>query len=1683
MVHVGTAGPANLGNHKTACKPSKGKTQKISDLFARKPRANLVPSTVSSAPLVDASTSSISAVGDDTSFVSSPSREPSPEADATAFGGDASVSPNYVPPEYPSTSDITGTSSDCVPNEAPTPASNWPLYNAFDNLRFKMEQIPASLTGDALAVFAGNPADYFPLDIQPAERDKLLHALLERVFGSHSWKYNMQSIRRFLYRGADGLDAFCTFFEYFVCEAEYPVKNILDIILFLEEGIDSEFPDGDSSFDTENEPHMIQTTASALDAGPRLFRTGKLERIFRPKECRGWMLMFPEGKNAHTSYPFGLHAESALPWGYEFLDGSFFLRADTCLRIFVGEEAQCESCTALPSNSNLQGILDRLRDGVHENSRLIFHPIANLVELNRRRAEQVREKKLLKLNDTRTVMRKMTTIDNQKELTMAIASGEIMRVNQVLCAGYRNGAGTKGLLELCRRAARGEYKPLNDEREMFIGLTLLRVAGARVAEIGHRALGLPSVTTLRRNTVIRPLLPSAGRPLVKEIEYNIDACLDAYPDEDDGRPRIVHQTLIIDEMATERRGRYDDRTNKVVGVCRAHEHKVPLEVETEHDLNTLCAELKKGSAHLAGEATVAALGTLSANPRQYNARPILFSADCKNESGPEHAVNVLRPLITAINNKSKRGNTTYRLLCAASDGESRRGKAFVIEFMKRPLAPESPIFPLLSGLEFMNFLVGDDDMTADKDAKHALKCLRNLTMRDAGIKIRGFRITPAIIKEHLRANGLIERSINALQNPNDKQDVILAFSLLKALWDLPDAPPNSSPIFRRAREALKIFGKLGYFLIMPYVCVDLDLATQLTYLSAAAHLLLDLFAHDNARTSFMPVQTFVNLMIMIKNVFFCVAKTKVDIPDGKFWLILLGTDRLEVLFGLIRSAVGPDSNVDLLQLASRSSGLCEIAVIMALHPEWDRAPRRLKLPAIGEAGTVLDSKFDHLNPTSWKGNTDVRHVTPLTCWIRGRHLIEEFLPDSRDGFERLARRGGDMLSPCGKPLVEIYDEEDVDAAYASLELEARFPLSAPTESPESEPTYAGDDDLEDAMGVEEPRGGFAVHMQFNGAQVSKAKALRLAMAGLTGPRASTDRTRRVASIPCYQDSGIFDDESQILGGPCLRINHPICTLVRCEEQLFLAIGSVNGLTFGSEKLQEVGLDLLADRDTKVSFEIMCLVRTTVEDDPTERHDWRWSHHMDKTFVNILGRLVQPLNPTLSIRTPSKPTYLFESSELMAFGATLLERLSREDLKHIPSGTRTESFPYRFQGKACFLCEHDSNGRSIDPEPQKCCSKCTPPVPLDISQGQRILEHCGAHLLYDSSINRQHEHCGLCMRPTPMCVFYLKKSNGKPQIDWDKSTCLLKVSIRYAVAAESSSASPCSNVSVICTLCGPKRSAVWKYNLEAHFRNVHQLHNPQSWPMSIGITDDEKTALKKIWDSRQEYPRPRNMKKKKNPLVISEAHSSRLAFRAAAFLKTRGDRQPTHYHLKPRAPLVQWSWRGPYPPAAVSDDDDDMPPPSLLLQRRRAVHRRIESEDETEDDHHQPLPRDASDLGTAQADGLQDEDIGTPLTTPQEIEQELAEIGKEPTVNVPIEAHNSSEPTLQTVEEQTVPAKRTRRAAKLLNLGGCDTCQQRITDAEKNDRSLVAECSKKGCETRWVGYTVSLRLYLTHRDTI
>ncbi len=237
-----------------------------------------------------------------------------------------------------------------------------------------------------------------------------------------------------------------------------------------------------------------------------------------------------------------------------------------------------------------------------------------------------------------------------------------------------------------------------------------------------------------------------------------------------------------------------------------------------------------------------------------------------------------------------------RMISIASDGETRRGGALVHLTGREELSPSSPIYSLISSLPLMNLLVGAGDVTADKDYRHVIKRLRNLLLRQRGVTILDTHITPAILKSHLRLEGHSEAHIRELFKPDDKQDVKLSYDLLKDIWTLP-ALSSDKPGVTSARNAIRILGRLCKYILYPYICIDLSLSEQLQYLSAAAHLNLVLFR--TAQKDFFPTLLFGDIEIMIKNTYFCVARSKVDNPDGVFYIILLGTDGLEKLFGIL----------------------------------------------------------------------------------------------------------------------------------------------------------------------------------------------------------------------------------------------------------------------------------------------------------------------------------------------------------------------------------------------------------------------------------------------------------------------------------------------------------------------------------------------------------------------------------------------------------------------------------------------------------------------------------------------------------------------------------------------------------------------------------------------------------------
>lgn len=198
------------------------------------------------------------------------------------------------------------------------------------------------------------------------------------------------------------------------------------------------------------------------------------------------------------------------------------------------------------------------------------------------------------------------------------------------------------------------------------------------------------------------------------------------------------------------------------------------------------------------------------------------------------------------------------------------------------------------------------------------------------------------------------------------------------------------------------------------------------------------------------------------------------------------------------------------------------------------------------------------------------------------------------------------------------------------------------------------------------------------------------------------------------------------------------------------------------------------------------------------------------------------------------------------------------------------------GKACFVCKHD--GKETDLIHHRKCSRCTPTVDLPKSP-QRVLEHGAGHSLFDINMNISSEPCGFCSRPSGVCIFYLKKGKGADtsiQIDYKRSTCPYLAKFSYSVAAVSSPSSPCSNVPVRCQWCPDSAPAVWKYNMPSHVKTKHSYvplaDNEHEWK----IGNSERHELKKLWDARYNVKASRKGSKKgKKPLVISDAHNSRL----------------------------------------------------------------------------------------------------------------------------------------------------------------------------------------------------------------
>jgi len=631
----------------------------------------------------------------------------------------------------------------------------------------------------------------------------------------------------------------------------------------------------------------------------------------------------------------------------------------------------------------------------------------------------------------------------------------------------------------------------------------------------------------------------------------------------------------------------------------------------------------------------------------------------------------------------------------ASDGESRRGKALANLCYVAPLAPSSPIYEQLIHLDLMDYFVGPDDITADKDYKHVFKRLRNAILRENGSFVRNVHLTRSLIRKHFKDTGMTDMHIKHVLDPTDKQDVVLAYTLLKDLWSLPVADPvSSTPTYINAREALRIYGELSYHLIYPYICVELSLSEQLEHLSAAIHLVLALYVLDDAQSHFIPNPLFVNIGTMVKNAFFCVAKAKVDHPNQPFFLVLLGTDRLESLFGILRTMVGNDTNLDTLQLALRITSTTEVSTILAKHPEWDRSPRRLCLPSVSKNLDDLSTSLDHIAPRTYR-HPDKLHpsnLTLATSWKCGRHSLEAKYPWITPILQAISStENASILAPYGANLVVRSLTGGTDDA-SQEEDTTSHRSDSPSCKPEVLDATSGMQELEDAVADSESHwrnsetsGQETVShtVQIGGITTKKSRALAQQFRYVTSA-SSTDRLRRVAQEGRFKTTGSVGFPHSKAGDahvdrdrPTLSIHQPIATVIECEGKLFLCIAEVNGLFLDHQPVDDIPISVLSEKISQVSYQGLRLVPSTYSDDRDGKHNWR-SKGFFCLSAKVPGALVLPVNPDVASHKLCDAFFLFNSSELMALATTLQDSIRRSHRNAIPPFKPSDSFPYREQ---------------------------------------------------------------------------------------------------------------------------------------------------------------------------------------------------------------------------------------------------------------------------------------------------------------------------------------------------------------------------------------------------------------------
>ncbi|KAI1781589.1 hypothetical protein LXA43DRAFT_1070016 [Ganoderma leucocontextum] len=1136
-------------------------------------------------------------------------------------------------------------------------------------------------------------------------------------------------------------------------------------------------------------------------------------------ECIGVRVEWTAG-SVWDTYPYHAHEHHAYPWEPIAIENRQWLRlrSTECTQRVAPPEAACEACLKVPRSTKFKAFLSRATDAPEETA----WPLLSQRQLLRRCMKLMSKYRVLqmkKLNFERRTSSLRRRLTDHQRLTKLIASHEYVRLTRILNISLTHGLGAPGIARQLEKAAAGVYTPRGHytEREMDLAFLSKSIGGPRLLHALCKAYGMAARSTLSKARKIPRVLPSIGVPTEHEVSLNISAMFDPTvkpvppPTATGQLPGMVLQ---VDGVAMEERCRYLRESRSIVGVCREHSVGIGMEVKDVESIKQVADALHNPDAelkcHYGKDGTVVAIAPY-ARADHYSAIPIVVSPSCKSEKGAQLA-RWLDMVVNVWEKHESGGKTHGNVWALATDGDSTYRAAKHKLCTTEVINPDSALGVLMHRLPGLNCEAGANMLIATCDPKHVIKCFATLLRNPSGISLpdRTVVYSSDVLDALKVLPHMSDSQARELLNPADKQNVPKAPTLFET--------PNAA---HRRRMVIFVGEVMGYF-VRPFITPTWDLSTQIRSLITFAHLLAALWSkHGNA---FFTGALYYDSQSIVKNLVITILRLKAIDPTLTFYLILEGTDRLELLFGDVRTQ-DHSRNFDILQLSEKLAVSTLISTIFERNPDLDRGHRRLSLKdAMG---------VDHINPKSWTGDVRVGRVDVDAEWARARSDANKFLVDTFGAsayvdFESLfAPRDHDLMRPRGEYVGVRPHPDD-----ARTELDESLPMQTAAESDsasddEGEPSDANADDVEDDGEVDESRLREPVGVDFDeflpnttdnsdedpgytNKDFLTIDGKDYWIGSIVTAWCSDHRTKKVA-LRVLRTAGVtledlrggdqwntaeLDEDDLVKSGDIAG------SLVRVGRDVGLAILELTGFERGRSKgLPAVPVADLEDPSSHVTAVTQILDIAAQHPDPEDAgKNWYWrqaylsfgnSTHGQVTKKNLVlrlpGFLVHPLAPTLA--PPPPPAS--ESNISAVNKAPMTWWLKETDLE--------ETMAYAWE--------------SLRPDTN------------DILGNMELLPKLtNVTLPYRNEDG--HERLKILDVPAPLST---EKRSGDLKI-----ACLIcKTSTVYPLksmrnhvgrAAKYSETSPCTNVPIHCPFC-PRSAAglprtIWKYNAMQHLILEH-----------------------------------------------------------------------------------------------------------------------------------------------------------------------------------------------------------------------------------------------------------------------